>query len=179
MNLEAYLFQTPFTLSGKPHGNLAEQHKRKTILYTKEGFPFFGNRIPVVQREEIVLFPIEVAIEDVKTRNALLFSEINPPAGKELSIKTLSQVLNGSVCVQVNGGTLEVCDVFLSKDRSPNYSKHDVEVLKSSLKRFFDLIRAALPICRSLCRTESQLSLQDEFERSFEVLQKQCSSMIL
>ena len=34
-NIRRFVFETPFTLSGKAHGVLSEQHKRKTILTSK------------------------------------------------------------------------------------------------------------------------------------------------
>lgn len=34
-NIRRFVFETPFTLSGKAHGALAEQHKRKTILTSR------------------------------------------------------------------------------------------------------------------------------------------------
>ena len=34
-NIRRFVFETPFTLTGKAHGSLSEQHKRKTILTSK------------------------------------------------------------------------------------------------------------------------------------------------
>ena len=34
-NIRRFVFETPFTLSGKAHGALVGQHKRKTILTSK------------------------------------------------------------------------------------------------------------------------------------------------
>ena len=34
-NIRRFVFETPFTLSGKAHGSLSEQHKRKSILTSK------------------------------------------------------------------------------------------------------------------------------------------------
>jgi hypothetical protein len=179
IDINSFMFFTPFTLSGKPHGSILEQHKRKTVLKTAEAFPYLGTRIPVFSKTETILLPIQVAIEDVKSRNNLLSLEISPSGGGEPSFKTLSQVLNGSVCVQVNGGSTEICDAFLGEQKQDVHDPSDILALKTSLRRFLDLVRTALPICRSLCKSESHLSLQEEFEKGFETLQKQIGKYLI
>ena len=47
------MFVTPFTPSGKAHGDLSSQHKRKTILSVANAFPYIKTRINVIQREEV------------------------------------------------------------------------------------------------------------------------------
>lgn len=51
--LRAFLFCTPFTPDGRAHGELAEQHKRKTLLSTEHAFPYIKTRIRVCHREEV------------------------------------------------------------------------------------------------------------------------------
>jgi len=97
-NIRRFVFETPFTLSGKAHGNLSEQHKRKTILTTSHSFPYVKKRILVVQQEMYELSPLEVAIEEMQTRLKDLdhVINLNPPDMKKLQLK-----LQGSVSVQV------------------------------------------------------------------------------
>ncbi|KAM5232984.1 dedicator of cytokinesis protein 6 isoform 10-T10 [Hipposideros larvatus] len=56
--LRTFLFCTPFTPDGRAHGELHEQHKRKTLLSTDHAFPYIKTRIHVCHREE---GPLEVA----------------------------------------------------------------------------------------------------------------------
>ncbi|KAF4014639.1 hypothetical protein G4228_005938 [Cervus hanglu yarkandensis] len=56
--LRTFLFCTPFTPDGRAHGELPEQHKRKTLLSTAHAFPYIKTRIRVCHREE---GPLEVA----------------------------------------------------------------------------------------------------------------------
>lgn len=67
---ERFVFATPFTPGGKAHGELREQCKRKTILTVATHFPYLKTRIRVVARKQIVLSPIEVAIEDIQKKTA-------------------------------------------------------------------------------------------------------------
>lgn len=57
--LRTFLFCTPFTPDGRAHGELPEQHKRKTLLSTDHAFPYIKTRIRVCHREEVggISFP--------------------------------------------------------------------------------------------------------------------------
>ena len=48
-----FIFATPFTPDGNPHGELHEQFKRKTILTTSNHFPYIKTRIQVVDRKQV------------------------------------------------------------------------------------------------------------------------------
>uniref|UniRef100_A0A674KDR4 Dedicator of cytokinesis 6 n=1 Tax=Terrapene triunguis TaxID=2587831 RepID=A0A674KDR4_9SAUR len=110
--LRSFLFCTPFTRDGRAHGDLHEQHKRKTLLTTSHAFPYIRTRLPVVHKEEIILTPIEVAIEDMqKKTQELAFATHQDPA----DAKMLQMVLQGCVGTTVNQGPLEVAQVFLAE----------------------------------------------------------------
>ncbi|XP_075715135.1 dedicator of cytokinesis protein 6 isoform X3 [Rhinoderma darwinii] len=110
-NLRTFLFCTPFTLDGRAHGDLHEQYKRKTVLTTSHAFPYIKTRVNVLHREEVVLIPVEVAIEDMqKKTQELAFATHQDPA----DAKMLQMVLQGCVGTTVNQGPLEVAQVFLS-----------------------------------------------------------------
>uniref|UniRef100_A0A8C4WSG1 Dedicator of cytokinesis 6 n=1 Tax=Gopherus evgoodei TaxID=1825980 RepID=A0A8C4WSG1_9SAUR len=110
--LRTFLFCTPFTQDGRAHGELHEQHKRKTLLTTSHAFPYIRTRLPVVHKEEVILTPIEVAIEDMqKKMQELAFATHQDPA----DAKMLQMVLQGCVGTTVNQGPLEVAQVFLAE----------------------------------------------------------------
>ena len=46
-NIKEFIFSTPFTPDGNPHGELKDQYKRKTILETEKHFPYVKTRIEV------------------------------------------------------------------------------------------------------------------------------------
>jgi len=61
-NLSRFIFETPFTTTGKVHSDdIREQQKRKTILTTELPFPYVIKRLRVVKRDEISLTPIQVS----------------------------------------------------------------------------------------------------------------------
>ena len=50
------MFAIPFTQSGKAHGDLQHQYKRRITLTTSHAFPYLKSRIDVVDREEVSIF---------------------------------------------------------------------------------------------------------------------------
>lgn len=110
-NIKTFMYATPFTTTGKAHGELHEQYKRKTILTTATHFPYVKTRIQVVDRKQIILTPIEVAIEDIQKKTQELSNSIRqePP-----DPKILQMVLQGCIGTTVNQGPMEMAVVFLS-----------------------------------------------------------------
>ena len=105
------MYASPFTLDNtRAHGSLPEQYKRKTILTVERAFPYVKTRIPIIDRERLVLSPIEVAIEDLqKKTDELRLSIQQEPADP----KILQMVIQGCISTAVNQGPLEVANIFL------------------------------------------------------------------
>ena len=51
-----FVFETPYTTSGKAHGSVEDQHMRKTILETEVSFPAIKRRLRVSSRKEVPFF---------------------------------------------------------------------------------------------------------------------------
>ncbi|XP_073967695.1 dedicator of cytokinesis protein 7-like [Choristoneura fumiferana] len=110
-NIKRFMYATPFTAGGRAHGDIAEQCKRKTILTTAHHFPYVKTRIQVVARTQIILTPIEVAIEDIQKKiNELAAATCQEPADP----KMLQMVVQGCIGTTVNQGPLELAQVFLA-----------------------------------------------------------------
>lgn len=56
------MYETPFTPSGKPHGELVTQYKRKTILTAANSFPYVKTRVNVVHREQVCPISLHVML---------------------------------------------------------------------------------------------------------------------
>lgn len=111
-NLERFMYASPFTMdTNRAHGSLHEQYKRKTILTVERAFPYVKTRIPIIDRERLILSPIEVAIEDLqKKTDELRLAIQQEPADP----KILQMVIQGCISTAVNQGPLEVANIFLS-----------------------------------------------------------------
>ncbi|RZF36641.1 hypothetical protein LSTR_LSTR012320 [Laodelphax striatellus] len=142
-NIKRFIYATPFTTSGRAHGELHEQYKRKTVLTTANHFPYVKTRIQVVHRKQIVLTPIEVAIEDLqkKTVELAAATQQDPP-----DPKILQMVLQGCIGTTVNQGPMEVAVVFLSDlvdgERTPTKLQNKLRLcFKDFSKKCSDALR--------------------------------------
>uniref|UniRef100_A0A452UGS9 Dedicator of cytokinesis 7 n=1 Tax=Ursus maritimus TaxID=29073 RepID=A0A452UGS9_URSMA len=173
-NLRRFMYCTPFTLDGRAHGDLHEQFKRKTILTTSHAFPYIKTRVNVTHKEEIILTPIEVAIEDMqKKTQELAFATHQDPADP----KMLQMVLQGSVGTTVNQGPLEVAQVFLSEIPSdPKLFRHHNK-LRLCFKDFTKRCEDALRKNKSLIGPD-QKEYQRELERNYHRLKEALQPLI-
>ncbi|KAF3819773.1 hypothetical protein GH733_015282 [Mirounga leonina] len=173
-NLRRFMYCTPFTLDGRAHGELHEQFKRKTILTTSHAFPYIKTRVNVTHKEEIILTPIEVAIEDMqKKTQELAFATHQDPADP----KMLQMVLQGSVGTTVNQGPLEVAQVFLSEIPSdPKLFRHHNK-LRLCFRDFTKRCEDALRKNKSLIGPD-QKEYQRELERNYHRLKEALQPLI-
>uniref|UniRef100_A0A668A6J3 Dedicator of cytokinesis 6 n=1 Tax=Myripristis murdjan TaxID=586833 RepID=A0A668A6J3_9TELE len=173
-NLRTFMYCTPFTLDGRAHGDLHEQYKRKTILTTSHAFPYIKTRINVIHKEEIILVPMEVAIEDMqKKTQELAFATNQDPADS----KMLQMVLQGCVGTTVNQGPLEVAQVFLSDiPDDPKLFRHHNK-LRLCFKDFTKRCEDALRKNKAMIGPD-QKEYHRELERNYNKLKEALSPLI-
>ncbi|XP_014668067.1 PREDICTED: dedicator of cytokinesis protein 7-like [Priapulus caudatus] len=166
-NIRRFVYATPFTPDGRAHGQLGEQYKRKTILTTTQSLPYVRTRIQVQERKQIVLTPIEVAIEDIQKKTVELGDALmqDPP-----DPKILQMVIQGCIGTTVNQGPMEVALVFLADiaDGSKPATKHHNK-LRLCFKEFIRRCGDALRRNKSLIGPE-QREYQKELERNYKSL---------
>ncbi|EGC35654.1 hypothetical protein DICPUDRAFT_151994 [Dictyostelium purpureum] len=177
VNLNRFIFETPFTETGAGRANsVADQYKRKTILTVQNYFPYTKKRIQVTGKNEIIISPIENSIEAIETRTETLLNEVK---SKNPNPKTLQQVLQGTLRLQVNSGPQEICRIFLQPVNSANdqpppttssgsiYPQEQIKKLKKSLSVFLGSCAEALFINKSLVENQSSQEFQEEMEQGY------------
>lgn len=173
-NLSRFMYTTPFTMDGRPRGELSEQYKRNTILTTMHAFPYIKTRINIIQKEEFILTPIEVAIEDMRKKTQELTAATNqePP-----DAKMLQMVLQGSVGATVNQGPLEVAQVFLAEiPADPKLYRHHNK-LRLCFKEFIMRCGEAVNKNKHLI-TADQREYQQELKKNYGKLKENLRPMI-
>ncbi|XP_015124186.1 dedicator of cytokinesis protein 11 isoform X2 [Diachasma alloeum] len=152
-DVSSFMFETPFTKEGKPHGNPEDQWKRRTILFTPYAFPYIKKRICIIDKKIIELTPIEVALDEMRQRVQELqdVTLILPTDIKKLQLR-----LQGSVCVTVNAGPLAYASAFLDPALSPQYPDDKVEQLRDVFRDFIKICYTALQINSKLITTDQQ-----------------------
>ena len=127
--------------------SLRDQAKKKTIFETEIAFPFVKTRLEVVSKREVVLAPIENAIELIAERCERIRAQLqnNPPR-----LNPLQQVLQGSVAPMVNEGPLKICETFLSDAARQTERPEHVALLATAMCNFVELCAAALQLDQML-----------------------------
>ncbi|KJH41274.1 dedicator of cytokinesis [Dictyocaulus viviparus] len=160
--IDRFVYATPFTRDGKAHGDLKDQYKRRTLLTTQQSFPYVKTRIRVVEREQRVLQPIQVAIEDIEKKTRELSSAISqsPP-----DAKILQMVLQGCIGTTVNQGPIQVANVFLT-DVTLNEFGKPVDRFQNKLRLCF---RDFSKKCADALMLNKQLILPDQLAYQTEL----------
>ncbi|KYR00713.1 DOCK family protein [Tieghemostelium lacteum] len=174
-NLTSFISEVAFSQEGKAiQQDIAKQQKKKTIFSVNMAFPYVKNRLEIKDKKEIILSPIENAIELIKGRCIKLKEQLdtNPP-----KINPLQQIIQGSVFPMVNEGPLKVCEIFLNKKTISSYNAEHVEQLKKAMEKFLIYCGFTIRLSRS-CMTHKHQDFQNMVEKQYETLKGQINSYI-
>uniref|UniRef100_A0A3B3QZ13 Dedicator of cytokinesis 11 n=1 Tax=Paramormyrops kingsleyae TaxID=1676925 RepID=A0A3B3QZ13_9TELE len=173
-NINRFVFETPYTLSGKKHGGVEEQCKRRTVLTTANTFPYVKKRIEVVGEKQVELKPIDVAIDEMRDRTAELQKLCS---STEVDMIQLQLKLQGCVSVQVNAGPMAYARAFLDDAKSSQYSTKKVKELKEIFRSFVQSCSVALDINECLIK-EDQFEYHEGLKANFKDMVKELSDII-
>ncbi|KAG7268881.1 hypothetical protein CRUP_032988, partial [Coryphaenoides rupestris] len=157
-NINRFVFETPFTLSGKKHGDVEEQCKRRTILTTSSSFPYLKKRHSRWWSSRAPrLNPIEVAIDEMSRK----VSELNQLCNmEEVDMIRLQLKLQGSVSAKVNAGPMAYARAFLEEKNAKKYPDNQ-----------------ALDVNERLIK-EDQLEYQEEMRAHYRDLLSELSAIM-
>ncbi|XP_047662194.1 dedicator of cytokinesis protein 10 isoform X2 [Tachysurus fulvidraco] len=173
-NICHFVFETPFTLSGKKHGDVEEQCKRRTVLTTSSMFPYLKKRIQVVKQQSTEMNPIEVAIDEMSRK----VSELNQLCRMdEVDMIRLQLKLQGSVSVKVNAGPMAYARAFLEEKNAKKYPDNQVKLLKEIFRQFADACGQALDVNERLIK-EDQLEYQEEMRAHYKEMLNELSAIM-
>ncbi|XP_034006993.1 dedicator of cytokinesis protein 9 isoform X9 [Trematomus bernacchii] len=173
-NIRRFVFETPFTVSGKKQGGVEEQCKRRTVLTTTHCFPYVKKRIAVMYQHQTDLSPIEVAIDEMSVKVAELRLLCS---ASEVDMIRLQLKLQGSISVQVNAGPLAYARAFLDDSSAKKYPDNKVKQLKEVFRQFVDACGQALCVNERLIK-EDQQEYQDEMKANYRDLARELSNIM-
>ncbi|XP_077682080.1 dedicator of cytokinesis protein 11 isoform X1 [Eretmochelys imbricata] len=173
-NICRFVFESPYTLSGKKHGSVEEQCKRRTILTTSNSFPYVKKRIPVNNEQQVNLKPIDVATDEIKDKTAELQKLCS---SNEVDMIQLQLKLQGCVSVQVNAGPLAYARAFLNDNQSGKYPTKKVNELKEMFRKFIQACGLALELNEQLIK-EDQVEYHEGLKSNFRDMVKELSDII-
>uniref|UniRef100_A0A8C2Y8Y3 Dedicator of cytokinesis 10 n=1 Tax=Coturnix japonica TaxID=93934 RepID=A0A8C2Y8Y3_COTJA len=173
-NVNRFVFETPFTLSGKKHGGVEEQCKRRTVLTTSHLFPYVKKRIQVISQTSTELNPIEVAIDEMSKK----VSELNQLCTmEEVDMIRLQLKLQGSVSVKVNAGPMAYARAFLEETNAKRYPDNQVKLLKEIFRQFAEACGHALDVNERLIK-EDQFEYQGEMKSHYRDMLSELSAVM-
>uniref|UniRef100_A0A8D0CVJ5 Dedicator of cytokinesis 9 n=1 Tax=Sander lucioperca TaxID=283035 RepID=A0A8D0CVJ5_SANLU len=170
-NIRRFVFEMPFTISGKKQGGVEEQCKRRTILTTTHCFPYVKKRIAVMYQHHTDLSPIEVAIDEMSKKVAEIKQLCS---SSEVDMIRLQLKLQGSISVQVNAGPLAYARAFLDDACAKKYPDNKVKQLKEVFRHFVEACGHGLSINERLIK-EDQQEYQDEMKANYRDLARELS----
>uniref|UniRef100_A0A672JQW8 Dedicator of cytokinesis 9 n=1 Tax=Salarias fasciatus TaxID=181472 RepID=A0A672JQW8_SALFA len=170
-NIRRFVFEMPFTISGKKQGGVEEQCKRRTILTTTHCFPYVKKRIPVMYQHHTDLSPIEVAIDEMSKKVAEIKQLCS---SSEVDMIRLQLKLQGSISVQVNAGPLAYARAFLDDASAKKYPDNKVKQLKEVFRHFVEACGHGLGINERLIK-EDQQEYHDEMKANYRDLARELS----
>uniref|UniRef100_A0A3Q3IIJ0 Dedicator of cytokinesis 11 n=1 Tax=Monopterus albus TaxID=43700 RepID=A0A3Q3IIJ0_MONAL len=173
-NINRFVFETPYTLSGKKHGGVEEQCKKRTVLTTANTFPYVKKRVDVVGEKQVELKPVDVAIDEMKARTAELTKLCS---SQEVDMIQLQLKLQGCVSVQVNAGPMAYARAFLDDSKSNQSGNKKVKDLKDIFRRFVEACSMALDINERLIK-EDQFEYHEGLKANFKEMVKELSDII-
>uniref|UniRef100_A0AAY4CTK6 Dedicator of cytokinesis protein 9 n=1 Tax=Denticeps clupeoides TaxID=299321 RepID=A0AAY4CTK6_9TELE len=173
-NIRRFVFEMPFTVSGKKQGGVEEQCKRRTILTTTHCFPYVKKRIAVMYQHHTDLNPIEVAIDEMSKKVAELRQLCS---SSEVDMIRLQLKLQGSISVQVNAGPLAYARAFLDDTSNKKYPDNKVKQLKEVFRQFVEACGHGLGINERLIK-EDQQEYHDEMKANYKDLTRELSTIM-
>uniref|UniRef100_A0AAV2KQV2 Dedicator of cytokinesis protein 11 n=1 Tax=Knipowitschia caucasica TaxID=637954 RepID=A0AAV2KQV2_KNICA len=173
-NINRFVFETPYTLTGKKHGGVEEQCKKKIVLTSASTFPYVKKRVEVLGERQVDLKPVDVAIDEMKARTAELNKLCSSP---EVDMIQLQLKLQGCVSVQVNAGPMAYARAFLDDSRSSHTNSKKSKELKDIFRQFVQACSIALDINERLIK-EDQVEYHEGLKSNFKDMVKELSEII-
>uniref|UniRef100_A0A8C8LXU1 Dedicator of cytokinesis 11 n=1 Tax=Oncorhynchus tshawytscha TaxID=74940 RepID=A0A8C8LXU1_ONCTS len=176
-NINRFVFETPYTLTGKKHGGVEEQCKRRSILTTANTFPYVKKRVEVLGEKQVELKPVDVAIDEMRARTAELTKLCS---SQEVDMIQLQLKLQGCVSVQVNAGPMAYARAFLDDSKtskSQSNNKKAMELKEIFRYVFVEACSMALDINERLIK-EDQFEYHEGLKGNFKDMVKELSDII-
>eukprot|EP01094_Clydonella_sp_ATCC50884_P017219 TRINITY_DN2957_c0_g1_i1.p1 TRINITY_DN2957_c0_g1~~TRINITY_DN2957_c0_g1_i1.p1 ORF type:complete len:1831 (-),score=674.61 TRINITY_DN2957_c0_g1_i1:292-5784(-) len=162
-NLTQFSFFTPFTKGGRKAqaDDVTQQWMRKTVLTVGKHFPYMTTRLPVVNKTEAEITPLQNCIQNIRSRAKVIKAEAK---SEFCSVKTLQPLLQGSLLVMVNEGPVRMCRPFF--ERKAEFPEEEIAELGKQLQRFLANCSTALVKHKELIRGDQAeyVDLQEKLE---------------
>lgn len=180
--INKFLFETAFAEdggTGKELEDMSKLCKKKTVFITTHAFPYLKTRLEITDTKEITLNPIENAIEVIKQQIVKVRGELETVPTR---LKSLQQVIQGSVVPMVNPGPLKICEIFLTEKAflSKKYPHKDLKMLCNAMNAFVKLCAFAIKLNKAnIDASHAKFqAMVEQYHGELEKIVKACTSTI-
>lgn len=180
--INKFLFETAFAEdggTGKELEDMSKLCKKKTVFITTHAFPYLKTRLEITDTKEITLNPIENAIEVIKQQIVKVRGELETVPTR---LKSLQQVIQGSVVPMVNPGPLKICEIFLTEKAflSKKYPHKDLKTLCNAMNAFVKLCAFAIKLNKAnIDASHAKFqAMVEQYHGELEKIVKACTSTI-
>eukprot|EP00339_Tiarina_fusa_P001603 CAMPEP_0116997064 /NCGR_PEP_ID=MMETSP0472-20121206/641_1 /TAXON_ID=693140 ORGANISM="Tiarina fusus, Strain LIS" /NCGR_SAMPLE_ID=MMETSP0472 /ASSEMBLY_ACC=CAM_ASM_000603 /LENGTH=540 /DNA_ID=CAMNT_0004695853 /DNA_START=147 /DNA_END=1769 /DNA_ORIENTATION=+ len=160
-NVDKFLFESSI-------GKGDQQSKKKTIFHVVHSFPYINSRLEITKTEEIILTPLESAIDLIEDRVGKFKAELNVDSHHDVRINQLQQLLQGSVVPMVHEGPLKICETYLSKGERDKHPADQIEKLDVAMSEFIKLCGFGVKLVNQVI----ELRHLTEYEQFQEMIEK-------
>eukprot|EP00475_Leptophrys_vorax_P015907 TRINITY_DN22294_c0_g2_i1.p1 TRINITY_DN22294_c0_g2~~TRINITY_DN22294_c0_g2_i1.p1 ORF type:complete len:841 (-),score=197.70 TRINITY_DN22294_c0_g2_i1:36-2483(-) len=156
--LSKFEFTTPFRKPGNMNANdLAGQLKRHTVLSVGNGFPYLTTRQQVIDVSETVWSPCKSAAENIRSQIDKISSLLDEE--EKVHRTELTSVLQGSIMLQVHGGTIEICKTFFGNPEVlASLDFYEKEELRKTVREFLDVCQKGVQMFEKVCAKDDEQS---------------------
>jgi len=139
--------------------------RKKMIFTTDFSSPYIKTRLKVIEQIEMLLTPIENAVEIVKNQTAKIKSQISRTP---IVLSSLQPIIQESVGTTVNQNIILICQIFLDPKfiAEENPDKSILRILLSSLQDFVRFCFIGLTSCKYNME-EKHRGFQEMVEKNF------------
>jgi hypothetical protein len=174
-NVRRFYYETAYNPDGgRPSEDVSKMYKRRELITGKMAFPNFFKRVEVEKKENMILQPIDCALDLMIILTSKLKAALNcvPIVAKSLQI-----ILQGAVLAQVNAGPAAIIATFLNNP--DEYPPESIEKLKECIRAFVRACNFGLILNQKLIQDQPETAaLQEAMMSAFQTLQSEAAKHI-
>nr|CAG4717616.1 unnamed protein product [Naegleria fowleri] len=163
---------------GKKTELVTEAYKKKVIITCVDSFPSMKTRLMIEAEKEIILTPIESAIDNIDSQISKLRDALQIPGqdedidisqitiGTNIDLQNLQLVLQGSIKATVQGGPASIVEGFLKMDQRPLYPIDHIITLNRKCHIFLRLCEEAVKVENQMIDKATERAFHQEMEKA-------------
>jgi len=154
-----FVMEIPYYKEGGKQ-EMDNQYKRRVFVKVEHGFPYLLTRLKVTSKKEVIVTPIECAIELIQS---IILKYQVILASETPNVNSMQMTMTGTLIPSVHEGLSVIIKTFFVT----GFKKEHQTMLKKEIQSFLDLANKALIYHKAL---EEYAKLHEQFEGGYQKL---------